>query len=105
MAETESISQARGSDGFRSGMQRVGQDVRKLKDDISELAKDTGAAAQSGIGVAKDGLRHSLESAKEQGTRAVDSLREQVVSNPLASIGIAAGVGFLVGIALFRPRS
>ncbi len=106
MTATSSMAHSGAGDRtFRDDIQRVGQDVTQIKKDISTLAKDASGAAHTGLGVAKESLTHSLEVAKEQGDKAVETLRDTVVKHPLTSVGVAAGVGLLVGIVLFRPRS
>ncbi|CAG0997772.1 hypothetical protein PHYC_02674 [Phycisphaerales bacterium] len=90
---------------FRGEVSRLGKDVSQLKNDLTGLARDVGDAAHTGMSAAKEGVKHSLASAKEQSTKALKSAEESVAHHPFTSLGIAAGVGFLVGMFLFRGRS
>ncbi len=67
-------------------------------DDAHEGGEEVGGAM---IGSAKDRL---LE-AKGAVSDTADSLRERIARNPVTSVGLAAGVGLLIGLVLLRPRS
>ncbi len=89
---------------FKSGVHRLGQDVDRLKDDLTGLARDAAGTARSGVVEAKQGVRQGLEAAREMGMGATESLRGQVVTRPFTSLGIAVGIGLLVGLVIGRPR-
>ncbi len=113
------------SDGtsFGNDVSRLGQGVGALKDDVKSLAHNAADAARSGVAELKQGAHHALDAAKEKlhnageaahekfdearhaAEHAAQSLKGLIAKHPVASIGIAAGVGMLVGLALFRPRS
>jgi ElaB/YqjD/DUF883 family membrane-anchored ribosome-binding protein len=45
---------------------------------------------------------HQLERAQDAATEAVKAVEDAVRQNPLSALGIALGIGFLVGILLRR---
>jgi ElaB/YqjD/DUF883 family membrane-anchored ribosome-binding protein len=70
------------------------------------------AWARSGAAQLSKGAHHAVDVAKnklgeagESVVHATESLRDTVGRHPVASIGIAAGIGMIVGLILFRPRS
>ena len=84
--------------------------------DLSSLAEDAKALLAATAGVAEDKVvaaREKLSAALERGREAWDSVQEQasegvkvadkaIRKNPYQSIGIAFGVGALLGILLTR---
>lgn len=116
-------TQASEGTGFKQDVHRLGQGVDALKADVSSLAHGAVDAARSGVAELRQGAQHAVETAKDkfegakdmareryEGAKdsaadAADSLRHVIARNPLASIGVAAGVGILIGLVMFRPRS
>ncbi|MGH7133631.1 MAG: DUF883 family protein [Phycisphaerales bacterium] len=79
--------------------------VRRLGDDVQQLKQDLAGTARSGAAAAKDTLKQGLSTAKEKGAEATEAVRGHITSNPFAAVGIAAGVGFLLGMLVSRSRS
>jgi ElaB/YqjD/DUF883 family membrane-anchored ribosome-binding protein len=52
-----------------------------------------------------DAAKNKLGEAGESVVHATESLRDTIGRHPVASIGIAAGAGMILGLILFRPRS
>ncbi|WP_417261707.1 DUF883 family protein [Celeribacter sp.] len=87
--------------------------IETLKADVAELTKvmgDYGRAQKAQLGATAE---ESFEAAKQKGAETADYARKQardayagaektVRANPAASVGIAAGVGFLVGLLASR---
>lgn len=98
--------------GFKRDVHRLGEGVGTIKTDVANLAHDAADAARSGVAELKQGAHHAIDAAKdkyqdakEYAADATDSLKHTISRNPLTSIGIAAGVGMLIGLIVFRPRS
>jgi ElaB/YqjD/DUF883 family membrane-anchored ribosome-binding protein len=96
---------------FKDDMHRLGQGVDTLRTDTKQVAHGMIDAATSGAAElrhsaqnAVDAAKHAMGDAKESATDAVHSLKHLVVRHPVASLGIAAGVGMLAALVLFRPR-
>jgi ElaB/YqjD/DUF883 family membrane-anchored ribosome-binding protein len=79
-------------------------DLARLRDDLRAdaraVARDAGGVASSAGAVAKDRVREAVESAIAGSKEDIERLERQIKDHPLASIGIALGVGLVVG-ALF----
>lgn len=90
---------------FKDGMRNVGDDAIKLKDDVVGLGRDVADAARSGVAAAKDEVTHGIRVAREQGQKAAETVSDFVTDRPLTSIGVAVGVGVLVGMFLCRSRN
>lgn len=87
--------------------------IETLKADVAELTKvmgDYGRAQKAQLGATAE---DSFEAAKQKGAETAEYARQQardayagaektVRANPAASVGIAAGVGFLVGLLATR---
>lgn len=98
--------------GFKQDLQGLGDGIGTLKADVRNLAHGAVDAARSGAAELRQGAQHAVEAAKEKldgakqaAADATDSFRGVVTRHPIASIGIAAGVGVLVGMILSRSRS
>jgi ElaB/YqjD/DUF883 family membrane-anchored ribosome-binding protein len=97
---TSISSRDRGTPGdpaqhLKGDVQRLRSDVGQVKDDLVTMARDAGEAAQHRLSAVTD-------TARERSIEAVDSLRHSIADRPLTSIGIAAGVGLLLGLCLRR---
>jgi ElaB/YqjD/DUF883 family membrane-anchored ribosome-binding protein len=93
--------------GFEKDVQRLGQYVGQLRDDLAGIAKGVGEVAQSGAAVAEEGAKNTLEAAKKRGQQATVSLRDRMVDHPGTTLGVAVGVGVLIGLlapAILRSR-
>jgi ElaB/YqjD/DUF883 family membrane-anchored ribosome-binding protein len=70
-----------------------GDSSRDVIGEIGEVAERVVQALSSGVEDAEDSLRDGLVQAEET-----------VRQHPLAALGVAAGVGFLVGVLVSRSR-
>ena len=94
-----------GEHGLKDNVARLGENVQQFKEDFSGLAKTASSTAKSGVAAAKDTLKQGLDAARDKGAEATEAVRGQITSNPFAAVGIAAGVGFLLGMLVSRSRS
>lgn len=108
MANTQALD----GTGFKQDVDRLGQGVDTLKTDVKNLAHGAADAARSGVAELRQGAQHAVEAAKDKfesargsAADAAESLKSVIARNPVASIGIAAGVGLIIGLVMFRPRS
>ena len=97
---------------FKHDSQQLGQSVQALKADLGSVAQSAYHTARSGAAELADGAGHAVDAAKKQIAGAKDaaldaaaSLKGVITRNPVTSIGIAAGVGLLIGLIVFRPRN
>lgn len=77
------------------------EQMRVLRADVAKFAKIAGRTAESQAGAFTDDISEGFDEASRQlgarGRSAQKSLENAVFSNPLATIGVALGLGFLVG--------
>lgn len=89
------------------------KDLRMVMLDAEELLKATAGQAGEKVSEARaraeDSIRMAKEALGEMGEEALDRTREAVASaddyvheNPWAAVGIAAGIGLVVGMLLAR---
>jgi ElaB/YqjD/DUF883 family membrane-anchored ribosome-binding protein len=77
-------------------------DLNQLRDDLSQLRQDVSSMASDVFGVARENLGGTVKGFKEKGVEMADALEEQIHEHPLATVGIAFGVGLLVGALVRR---
>lgn len=98
------------------GMKRMGDDASRAKDHAVEFGKDVAHTAKSGAAAVKQevtrGLSHAkdevmdgVSKVKESGADAVDAVSDFVAHRPMTSIGIALGVGMVLGTLIGCRRS
>ena len=89
------------------------QDLRVVVTDAEELLRATAgqtgervekirAKAEESLRVARDRMQAAGKAVRQSAMDAADSVDEQVHKNPWAAVGIAAGIGLVVGILLAR---
>lgn len=98
--------------GMRHGNPELKQSVEHLRTDLRTVAHDAADVARAGVGELRQGASHAVDVAKEKFDEAADvaaeateSVRGIVARHPIASIGIAAGVGIVLGMLICRPRN
>lgn len=113
------VSQAVDSSGSRQDGYGSGDATRydssnasKAVDSAKAGASELGRAASHAVDAAKQGVNEAkgfahekLDEAKQAAVQTADSLKSTISNNPWASIGIAAGLGMLIGLIAFRSRS
>lgn len=86
--------------------QTLVSDTERLLDHTATLAGDQADELRSQIHEtllrARETLKLTEDSVRERGQAAVIATEEYVQANPWQSVGIAAGVGFLIGLLATR---
>jgi ElaB/YqjD/DUF883 family membrane-anchored ribosome-binding protein len=77
-------------------------DLKAVIADAEELLRATADGAGQKIQEVRERAEESLRAAREHLKGAGSELDSQVRANPWAAVGIAAGVGLVVGILLSR---
>lgn len=88
MAATKPTSSPELSDDLR-------EQIAQLRADLAKLTATAAADLSGGV----EAARHQ---AAQSGRAAKDSVVDAVTANPLGAIGIAAGLGFLLGVMTRR---
>jgi ElaB/YqjD/DUF883 family membrane-anchored ribosome-binding protein len=86
----------------KSPEQVLREDINQLREDLGQLRSDVSSLAGDLLGAAKDGMSDAVDTAKQRGKEVADNLEEQIVEHPLAAVGIALGVGLLLGALIRR---
>ena len=98
---------------FSTSKDKLMEDLKIVVSDVEELLRATANSAGEGAAVARARIQDSLHIAKEhmldaeslvieQAQQAAKVTDKYVHENPWTSIGIAAGVGVLIGALLAR---
>jgi ElaB/YqjD/DUF883 family membrane-anchored ribosome-binding protein len=74
------------------------QDIQSVKDDLRDLRKDVSDLAGALKRLAVDESRAGYQKLK----KGASEIEHQIEERPFASVGIALGVGFIVGLLLDR---
>jgi ElaB/YqjD/DUF883 family membrane-anchored ribosome-binding protein len=110
MVQDERASQ----DDLRPEIEALKADISALRDDLSVLVQDLIAAGKVQAGEAGAALSSAARSRLEEygvdldrlsahGQEVMESLQEQVERRPLLSLGVALGIGMMLG-SIFRRR-
>jgi len=86
-------------------MDKAGDKLTRELRDVVAAAEELLAAAQPSperMAQIKDRAEEALRDARERLKDAGDELGEQVKKHPLAALGIAAGLGVILGLLLSR---
>ncbi len=108
MAQSPSQSQ------LEQGFQNLRVDMNKLRSDLADVAQALVEAGKTEAADAKarlqalaqqrlEDVRRAMDVARDRSQKASDVLKQQVEENPLVSVGLAFGVGMLLG-ALMKRR-
>ncbi|WP_422416631.1 DUF883 family protein [Pseudomonas sp. GZD-222] len=93
-------------DILMADFQALVRDTEKLLEHTASLAGDQADELRGQIHDsllrARETLQLTQDSVRERGEAAVSATEEYVQSNPWQSVGIAAGVGFLIGLLASR---
>lgn len=98
-------------EGEASSKERLVGDLRNLVADAEELLKATASQAGEKIGVARQKIEQSLIEGKKaladaekslvkKSKEAADVADDYVRENPWSAVGIAAGVGLILGLLI-----
>lgn len=90
---------------FKDGVHKLGERVGEMKDNLSGFTHDAASTARAGVQEVSRGVRRTVDSGRKTAADVVDGLSEQVSARPLTTIGVAVGVGFLIGFFMRRPRA
>lgn len=86
----------------RSDKEDLHAAVAELSAQIQEMAENGQENLKSKLQAGAERLRDMVGTARDRGEHAAEELRDQVKDHPLMSVGIAFGVGFLLGGILKR---
>jgi ElaB/YqjD/DUF883 family membrane-anchored ribosome-binding protein len=87
---------------MKSAKGSIMSDLKAVIDDAEELLRATAGEAGPKVQEVRERAEESLRSARGHLEDAGAELDTQVRANPWAAVGIAAGVGLIVGILLSR---
>ncbi len=80
-------------------------EAREVLDRLAEERGEEVGPAKAKLRAAMDALREKAQLGGEQLRDGVERTKEMIADNPLAAVGIAAGVGLVVGLLIPRGRS
>lgn len=77
--------------------QQVSEELQTLRADVSRLAESVQQASRHAANDAGRRLKDGWEHGKQRAVAAEQEVEKQISSHPMQSVGIAFGVGFLIG--------
>lgn len=87
---------------LREEIEKLREDLGALRDLMSGISQDAKRAAKVGAHEAKARVEDAAHRAKEVGKHTAENIEQKIENNPLAAIGIAFGVGILLGVLMRR---
>jgi ElaB/YqjD/DUF883 family membrane-anchored ribosome-binding protein len=73
-----------------------------IADQIETLRSDIAGLAQKVTGVTKDQLNSSMANVESAAADKANELKSTIQANPMQSLAISVGVGFVLGLVLSR---
>lgn len=80
-------------------------DLKVLLHDAEQALSNTAGAAGEKIAELRERMRDALEAGRAEATRRARQADEMVHEHPYYAVGIAAGIGALIGILISRSCS
>jgi hypothetical protein len=96
---TAEAGRAEKDHGFKNDVQRLGEYVGQLHDDLAGIARDAGEVGRIGLAAAKAGGKEVIEAAKSKRRAATNVARGQIADHPGTVLGVAFAFGILIGLA------
>ncbi|MDH4581439.1 MULTISPECIES: YqjD family protein [Pseudomonas] len=97
---------ARAQDDLLADFQTLVNDTEKLLQDTASLAGEQAdelrVQIHESLKRARDTLRDTEQNLRERGQAAVQATEDYVQEHPWQSVGLAAGIGFLLGLLAAR---
>jgi ElaB/YqjD/DUF883 family membrane-anchored ribosome-binding protein len=87
-----------GKDTEMPSQKALSEDIQEIANHLANLRNDLEALT----GQIKRTRDHQLERVQDTASEALKAVEDAVKQNPLSALGIALGLGFLVGIVLRR---
>ncbi len=78
----------------------VQEDLGQLREDLAQLKADMQTMATEAYGMARERMTEAVDDVKRRGTEAAEAFEGHVQDNPWRSVGIAFGVGMLIGLVV-----
>ena len=95
-------------DALKADLARIREDLARLKDVLKESGREEIAAARERLErearKLMEELRRSSAKVTDEGRRQVERIEREIESHPLQSLGLAFGLGLLLGV-LFGRRA
>lgn len=98
MAVTDNVTKADAV--LREEVEALRAELSTLHEQMRSLGTSAARTARAGVRDAKAHLHDAVDTAKSQGKHVAESLEAKVEENPLISLGVAFGVGILIGAIL-----
>lgn len=86
-------------DALKADLEALQRDIKGLAGDVSGVASERASLA---LGEAMTRVQEITDRVEEWSEDNLQSFREQVRDQPLASVALSVGVGALIGAILFR---
>lgn len=97
---TSEINTKAADAALRDEVEALRAELANLHEQMRTLGSSAARTAKAGVRDAKAHLHDAVGAAKEHGKQAAESLEAKVEENPLLSLGVAFGIGLLVGAIL-----
>jgi ElaB/YqjD/DUF883 family membrane-anchored ribosome-binding protein len=81
-------------------MMNTGHDstIEELRAQVATLRADIGKLSSTAAGGVGEGIDAAGKQIARSGREARASIVDAVIANPLAAVGVAAGIGYLLGV-------
>ncbi len=105
MSRTEGIPEV---EALKADLAKIRDDLSRLKDVLKESGREELAAARERLErearKLMEELKRSSAKVTDEGRRQIERIEREIESHPLQSLGLAFGIGLLLGV-LFGRRA
>jgi ElaB/YqjD/DUF883 family membrane-anchored ribosome-binding protein len=103
MTHVEEEAATDGKTPFSSDVESLKKSIAQLRTDLTALVGTALSAGKTSAHVVKDhaaaaadGVKHKLNDLKDRGSHSAEAIEQKISENPLTSILIAFGVGYIM---------
>lgn len=82
--------------------EELAHELAALRADVNAILKTLGSASKDAAGIAKDKAREKLGDVKDKAVSLEDDLIDRVQTNPVQTLGMAFGAGFILSLLMRR---
>ncbi|MFO0832301.1 MAG: hypothetical protein U0637_10750 [Phycisphaerales bacterium] len=85
-----------------SDLEVLKADIAALREDLIALGQHAGESAMSRMERARLRMADAAKTAQAKGQQVKDQVQEQIEEHPFASVGLAFGIGVVLGVVIAR---
>jgi ElaB/YqjD/DUF883 family membrane-anchored ribosome-binding protein len=103
LSQTQTLDHQQTND-FKAGVEKLSDRTAEVKENLAGLAHEAALTAKAGAHDLSKGVKNTVEAGRKSAADAIEGVTDRIAENPLTAVGVAIGVGVVIGYFLRRPR-